>query len=242
MFVSALQARVHCSVFACWVGHLQQHSHMAQGSPDLSLLYPWHSPAPGARPGKPHNFLLCTVLPGGARCSFVQGEGRHLPSYASGAEGISFVAGFVPQRPLHLLSVSFSGCHAARVQASKNLVRRDKPTASADSSCGKGQCGWLPACPLGTWTVLGWRGRGGALWYTSFPFALGPFYPYPSPLHAAMMMRDVLLCTESVQGLKPAGWEGDGWETVGWCVRSPQAWFSTSVRSWSLAFPPSAAW
>lgn len=54
----------------CWIGHLQQHSHMAQGSPDFFLVHPWHLPASCARPGKPH-YLLCTVLPERALWGFV---------------------------------------------------------------------------------------------------------------------------------------------------------------------------
>lgn len=79
---------------------------------------------------------------------------------------------------------------------------------------------WLaPSLPSGHMdSFLGWRGRGGVLWYTSFPSALAPFFPHPSHLHSAMMMRDtaksMLLCSETVQGINPADWEGEAWEAV----------------------------
>lgn len=83
---------VHCSL-CCWVGHLQQHSRMVHGSPDLSLVYPKHLPASCASNAI---FLLCTVLPKRAQWGFVPGEGRHWLFYASGAEGISLIPSFVP--------------------------------------------------------------------------------------------------------------------------------------------------
>lgn len=75
-----------------------------------------------------------------------------------------------------------------------------------------------------------------------FSICLGTLFPHPSSLHTAMMMRDaaesMLLCSETVQGIEPADWGEDGWEAVGWCVQSSQAWVSTSVPTWNLASPP----
>lgn len=146
-----------------------------------------------------------------ARWGFVPGEGRHLLFYASGAEGISLIPRFVPQKPLCLFSVSFSECHAARCKWASTSAPREE--GQVHSFC------WLilwerpvwlaPSLPSGHMdSFLGWRGRGGVLWYNSFPSALGPFFPHPSHLHRAMMMRDtaesMLLCSETVQGIKPS--------------------------------------
>lgn len=181
MFISALQACVHCSLFAWWVRHLKQHSHMSQGSPDLSLVYPWHSPAPCARPGKLHFSscaLCCPKGPGGVLCEVKEGICSPMP----------VVQRAFPSPPglcLRSCCVCFRfpspgamlrGCKQA------SHVRRGKPTAPADSSCGKGQCGWLPVCPLGTWT-LSWAGgeEEELCGIPVFHLPWDPFLPIPLP-------------------------------------------------------------
>lgn len=67
-------------------------------------------------------------------------------------------------------------------------MRRDKPTASADSSCGKGQCGWLPACPRGTWT-LPWAG-GEEEQFCGIPVLRLPWHPFSPSLSLAHSRND----------------------------------------------------
>lgn len=136
-----------------WVKHLYPHSKPACVAPCLSaglgarsssstsgnshpahstvqscplLVHAWRSPTSPCPALQTSPFPLVHGAARKGRVGFSARGRRRLLSRASGMEGISLIPGLVPQKAPCVLSVSFSGCCAMRVQVSKTHVRRDK--------------------------------------------------------------------------------------------------------------------
>lgn len=122
----------------------------------------------------------CSKGPSGSLCKGKEGICCPMPVVQRAFPSSS---GLCPRSRCACFQFPSLGCQAVRVQASKYLLSRDKCTTSADSSCGKGQCGWLPVCPLGKWTLSYLEGKRRSFVVYQFSICLGTLFS-PSLTHS----------------------------------------------------------